>query len=228
MLCGWRTRKGYGFAECVAGMTRAARQSEVPVKKGKPSRTAQAVVSRAGQGARAPETVAVAAAPARPAQPSQPELFEQAVALFHARDFRKALQLFQRSAEGPNLEMAHSARLHARMCEQRIDQGAPQLGTAEDYYNYAIALINRRQLPEAERQLQEALRLAPGADHLYYALALCRGLQGDFAAARAHLKRAIEIEPRNRILARNDPDFRELAAEPPLRELLFPERIASL
>jgi hypothetical protein len=38
------------------------------------------------------------------------------------------------------------------------------------------------------------------------------------------MKRAIEFEPRNRTIARNDPDFAEIGQQPPLCELLYPER----
>src|SRR5690242_20836864 len=45
------------------------------------------------------------------------------------------------------------------------------------------------------------------ADHVLYALALAKGLAGDIDGAHDHLKRAIDLEPRNRISARQDADF---------------------
>ncbi len=45
--------------------------------------------------------------------------------------------------------------------------------------------------------------------------------QGDFESAHRHMKRAIELQPRNRMLARNDPDFLELIQRGALRELLY-------
>jgi hypothetical protein len=38
------------------------------------------------------------------------------------------------------------------------------------------------------------------------------------------MKRAIELRPQNRVAARNDPDFAEIGEQPPLAELLYPER----
>ena len=43
-------------------------------------------------------------------------------------------------------------------------------------------------------------------------------------AAHDHLKRAIDIQPRNRIAARQDADFASFCNLPPLDRLLFPEK----
>ena len=61
-------------------------------------------------------------------------------------------------------------------------------------------------------------------DHLHYAMALVRGLRGDYEGARRALRRAIDLQPRNIATARNDPDFYEISRQPAIRELLFPER----
>ena len=66
--------------------------------------------------------------------------------------------------------------------------------------------------------------MAPGADHIHYALALAQALGGDFPAAYENLRRAIELEPRNRIIARQDADFAQLANQPPFDRLLYPEK----
>jgi tetratricopeptide (TPR) repeat protein len=150
--------------------------------------------------------------------------FESAIRCFHAGNFVKARELFQQATKGPSREVAHAARLHVRMCDQRIAKPEPTLHTAEEHYNYAIALMNQRKLELAERHLQQALTLAPRGDHLYYALALCRGLSGDLEGAYTHMKRAIELHPRNRATARNDPDFAEIGQRYPLADLLHPER----
>jgi len=154
----------------------------------------------------------------------QSELFERAVNLFHRRSFAKAKELFERVATGPLPEVAHSARVHARICQQRTDQSAREPATVEEHYNYGVALLNRGELDAARESLEKAIQLAPDSDYVYYALALCFGAQGDLLRAYTSLKRAIELQPRNRAQARNDPDFADLLHQPPLEELLFPER----
>ena len=155
---------------------------------------------------------------------AQTSAFELASKHFAAGEFLKASESFMKAEAGPLLEVAHSARLHARMCEQRLARPADSLRTAEDHYNYAVTLINAGQLQQAEQHLEHALAQSPRGDHLYYALALARALSGDLQGASNHLKRAIELNPRNRTTARNDPDFADVGQRSPLRELLHPER----
>ena len=143
--------------------------------------------------------------------------------MLHSGEFQRAKALFEKAAAGPSLEMAHAARIHARMCEHRMAKAAPQLTSAEDHYNVAITLMNLRSLESAEEHLLQALKLSSEADHLHYAMALCRGLRGDVEGACKHLERAIELQPKNRQMARNDPDFVELFPHRSLARLLYPE-----
>ena len=178
-------------------------------------------------GASGPEGT-TAASPAAVAEPmssgKQLGSFEAAMKLFHARDFTPARERFLQAAEGPERDVANRSRLHAAMCERRLEQAAPNLRSAEDYYTYGVAEINARNVAEARAHLERALQLAPGADHIYYALALAQALGGDLAGAHESMKRAIELEPRNRIMARQDADFAPLANQPPFDMLLYPER----
>ncbi len=164
------------------------------------------------------------APPPRQDQRDQAAWFEKAVALFHDRRFEQAKALFEKAASGPALEVAHAARVHIRMCEQRLNRSEPKPSSAEEHYAYAVVLINQRELETAEKHLAEAARLAPDADHVYYALALCRGLRGDYEGAGVQLRRAIALQPQNRYLARRDPDFSGFVHQPPLERILWPER----
>jgi tetratricopeptide (TPR) repeat protein len=190
------------------------------------SRRKTAAVKKPAPRAPAPAAAAPPAKPAPSAPPTareQAEIYDRAIALFQARKYAAAGGLFEAAAAGPAREVAHSARLHASMCARKTGAAESAARTPEEHYNYAIAFINARKLPEAERHLQEALARSPGADHVHYALALCRGLSGDVQGAYQHLRRAIEIHGRNRIAARNDPDFAAFAKLPPVYELLYPK-----
>ncbi len=160
----------------------------------------------------------------RPDAQRQLAYFEAAMKLFHARKLKEARQSFEQAAKGPERDVAHRAQLHMAMCDRRLEQTAPVLKSAEDYYNYGIALINARNLAAAKENLETALRMAPDADHIHYALGLALALSGDVTAAHDNLKRAIELEPRNRLIARQDADLAPLAGHPPLDALLYPEK----
>ena len=57
-------------------------------------------------------------------------------------------------------------------------------------------------------------------DYAHYALAVVLGHLGKVDQAAQHLRRAIQMQPRNRTAALADPDFSELAKYPPIRDLL--------
>jgi tetratricopeptide (TPR) repeat protein len=154
----------------------------------------------------------------------QLEAFENAMKLFHARSFREARDAFLEAQGGPERDVAQRASLHIRMCERRLEQEETPLQTAEEHYNYGVALINARKLGEAQQHLERALQMEPGSDHVLYALALAHAIAGNLGLAAEHLRRAIEIDPRNRIAARQDADLAPFAGQPPLDALLYPEK----
>lgn len=165
-----------------------------------------------------------AAAGARQAKPTQMESFEEGMRLLHARQFKPAKEFFEQAMGGSDRTVAHRAGLHARICAQRLDAAAPVIDTPEDHYNYAITLINSRDLASAQGHLKAALAADPSADHVLYALAACQSLGGDLQAAYENLKRAIDLQPRNRLAARQDPDFAGMAGHPAYPRLLYPDR----
>jgi tetratricopeptide (TPR) repeat protein len=165
-----------------------------------------------------------AAAAQPPSAQKQLTAFEAAMRFFHARQFREAREAFLQVRQGPERDIAHRADLHIRMCDRRLQEASVALDSAEDYYTYGVALINARNLAAAQEHLQKALVMAPDSDHVHYALALSKALSGSLDAAYEHLKRAIDLDPRNRIAARQDADFAPFANQPPLDALLYPDK----
>jgi tetratricopeptide (TPR) repeat protein len=156
--------------------------------------------------------------------PKQLAVFDTAVKLFHARKFKEAKDLFEQAAAGSERDVAQRARLHIAMCERRIGVPAVELGSAEEYYNYGVVMINSRKMAEARSHLEKALEISPASDHIHYALALAQALSGDLANAHDNLKRAIELEPRNRLIARQDADFAPIVNQQPFHSLIYPEK----
>ena len=169
------------------------------------------------------EPVRAAAPPPSNGQ-KQLSSFEAAMKLFHARNLKPARDLFEQAAQGPERDVAQRSKLHIAMCNRRLEQDNVSLHSAEDYYTYGIALLNSRKIQEARTHLEQALRLAPESDHILYAVAAAQALNGDLTGAHEHLKRAIELEPRNRLHARQDTDFAQLAHQAPFEALLYPEK----
>ncbi len=183
--------------------------------------------AKTGKGAPDGEPISsrVAAAALESADPSkQRTAFEAAMRLFHARQLREARELFVSAAGGPERDVAQRSRLHIAMCDRRLEQSTVNLLSAEDYYNYGVALINTRNVAEACVHLKKALEIEPAGDHIHYALSLALALSGDASHAYESLRRAIELEPRNRMIARQDQDFGPLAHQPPFDSLLYPDK----
>jgi tetratricopeptide (TPR) repeat protein len=198
-----------------------AEKKKTTVAKGSDTRMTKTPVSKPVKAGEVP-----AGAQSGPSN-SQKQLgaFESAMKLFHARNLKEARELFQLAAGGPERDVANRSRMHVSMCDQRLQQQAPvSLGSAEENYNYGIAMLNTRNAPEARVHLEKALQMSPGADHILYALALAQAMSGEFSTAYENLRRAIELEPRNRTMARQEADFAHLATYPPFDILLYPEK----
>ena len=166
--------------------------------------------------------------PSPPALPAgaktQYDAFERAIQLLHKRSFREAKEMFEKARIGPNPEIAVNAATHVRMCERRLAAPLPEPKSAEEHYNYAIALINLRSLEEARRHVEIALKMEPRADHVHYAMGVCMALSGDAQGAYDSLKRAIELQPRNRMVARQDSDLEGVSHHARIGKLLYPDQ----
>ncbi|MBI3935146.1 MAG: tetratricopeptide repeat protein [Acidobacteria bacterium] len=152
------------------------------------------------------------------------ERFENALQLFNENHLGRARGIFERLTNDPARELAQRARVYLRICDQRLSRATLQLKTAEDYYNYAVGLANEGNAEESEQYLLKALKLAPQADHIYYALATTYALRDDVDGALQHLLKAIQLSERNRFQAQNDADFANLLEDPRFTELLYPEK----
>lgn len=172
--------------------------------------------------AKATATVKAAAAVEQPsASARQLKCYELAIQLFAQRKFADARERFQEAAKGPGAHISDKARSYIQVCERRTAEIEVKALTAEDHFNYGVERMNARDVERAKHHFGRALQLAPDADHILYTMALCCGLAGDGNGACENLRRAIDLEPRNRILARQDPEFAGLASQFPLLRTLL-------
>lgn len=150
---------------------------------------------------------------------SQVERFERAIQAFRRQDFAAARDWFAQACAGPRGNVRTTAEQYLRICNRRLEEAfAPR--SFEDHYNYGVALHNAGRWPEARLHFEAALSMNPEADFVYYAFAASLAVSGDTAGVCAHLSRAIELQPRNRLAARYDPDFELALKDPAIRELV--------
>lgn len=150
--------------------------------------------------------------------------FDQAARAFHRQKYGKAKEIFEKLAQGEVKEVAERARVHLRLCQQKLSRPAPAPKSSEEHYTLGVGALNARQLDEAIEHFSKAHKLEPNQEHLRYALAAAHALHGNIDVALEHLKAAIMLRPANRIQARRDEDFRALESDPRFRQLIFDVR----
>ncbi len=150
--------------------------------------------------------------------------FENGVKQFNRHEFEKARPIFERLVNLSTRDLAERAQVYLNICKQRLSHLSPRLKTIEDFYNYGVSMANQGNQEEAERHLVKALKLAPKSDYIYYALASTFALREHVEAALEHLQKAIQLNERNRYMARNDSDFSKLEEDPRFTELIYPEK----
>ena len=160
----------------------------------------------------------------RSGQEQQLSEFESALKMFSEQRYTEACELFARVVAGPARNIADKARAYIQVCERKTTQLETEFQNADDHFNYGVERLNARDIEKARHHLGRALAMKPDAEYIVYTMALCCGLSGDGTGACENLKRAIELEPKNRILARQDPEFAILSQQiPALRALLGTE-----
>jgi tetratricopeptide (TPR) repeat protein len=150
---------------------------------------------------------------------------EVAIKLMYAEDYGKAVKAFNAVIadypEEPEIQASAKARVQA--CEKKLqERGRAVFKTADDHYNVAVAMMNRGDLQNATTHLEAALKLAPKADHILYAMAATNALLGNRDQALSYLKQSIHHRAENRFQALQDNDFAVLAEEQAFKDLVAP------
>jgi tetratricopeptide (TPR) repeat protein len=147
--------------------------------------------------------------------------FELGARAFQKQNYERAKEIFEKLASTGVAGVAERARVHLRLCEQKLSRPGPPPRKPEDLYTLGVGALNSRRLDDAIEYLNKAQKSAPKLEHIGYALAAAYSLRGDAEAALQHLREAIILRPQNRIQARRDEDFQALATDARFKELVF-------
>jgi tetratricopeptide (TPR) repeat protein len=149
--------------------------------------------------------------------------YQNALQWMHEGKYEKARVVFERLSEEGPAEILERSRVYLVACQRRAQQSGLSFDNTEEQYDYAISLLNTGFYEEARDQFQGILKTNPAADYAYYGLAILESMTGLAEPCLEHLAKAIELSPRNRIQARSDSDFQDMADDPRFTELLYPE-----
>jgi tetratricopeptide (TPR) repeat protein len=173
---------------------------------------------------RSPRTLAGVVTPAE--DPSQAKIlgeYENAVRLMQEGKFEKARMSFEKLLAGGAGNLADRVRMYISASNAQLSRQQTKFTSHEEHYDYAVSLLNDGHYEDAKEQFLMILKQNGEADYAFYGLAVIASMTGDSHTCLEHLTEAIRRNPRNRIQARADSDFQDMADDPRFTELLYPE-----
>ncbi len=149
--------------------------------------------------------------------------YESAVRLMQTGKYEAAHIAFDKLlAEGP-LEFGDRIRMYISACLLQVAKGKTEFLSHEERYDYAISLLNDGQYEDARQEFKAIIADNRSADYAFYGLAVLASMTGDSHTCLEHLTEAIRLNAKNRIQARSDSDFQDMADDPRFTDLLYPE-----
>jgi tetratricopeptide (TPR) repeat protein len=149
--------------------------------------------------------------------------YESALRLMQEGKFEKAHTAFNQMLATAPPDLAERIRMYINACIQQISRHQTQFASHEERYDYAISLLNDGNYEDARTHLKKIIAENGQADYAFYGLAVLASMTGDAQACLEHLTEAIHLNTHNRIQARADSDFQDMADDPRFTELLYPE-----
>ena len=136
--------------------------------------------------------------------------YEQALDALQRRDLADAAKRFQQVIDlfPEERELHERSRLYLRVCE-RESKPPPVPETVEEQILAATLALNAGAHDQALQLLETAMKQDPDSGDVQYMLAVALAANGNTTAV-GHLQRAVELNPDNRFLARQEPSFQPL------------------
>lgn len=153
------------------------------------------------------------------------QLYESALKLMQQGRYEQAHTAFEKMLASSPGDLADRIRMYISACLQQMSSkaGKASFSTPEERYDFAVSLLNDGNYHDAREHLEAILKANGAADYAFYGLALLASMTGDGQRCLEHLTEAIRLNAQNRILARSDSDFQDMADDPRFTELLYPE-----
>lgn len=173
---------------------------------------------------KAPRTLAGTVPPAADGERLETlAMYEVAIRLMQEGKYEKAHAAFDKMLASSPPDLADRVRMYINACLLQVSKGKATFQSHEEHYDYAISLLNDGHYEDAREQFQAILKANDKADYAFYGLAVLASMTSDTHTCLEHLTEAIRQNPRNRIQARADSDFQDMADDPRFTELLYPE-----
>jgi tetratricopeptide (TPR) repeat protein len=149
--------------------------------------------------------------------------YEGAIRLMQEGKFEKALSAFEKLLSSGAGQLAERVRMYRNACAAQVSKEKATFASSEERYDYAVSLLNDGHYEDARQQFESILKEKEDADYAFYGLAVLSSMTGSPETCLEYLTEAIRRNPQNRIQARSDSDFQDMADDPRFTELLYPE-----
>lgn len=149
------------------------------------------------------------------------EAYERGVTALQQRKFGEAAKLLQAviDAYPDEKELHERAYVYLNVCRRQALPPDATPKTFEERVYAATLAINAGAYDDALGRLEALAGESPASDHVQFMLAVVHTLRGDLAKAWPALERAIDLNPENRFLARQDADLEALRRQPEFRQV---------
>jgi Tfp pilus assembly protein PilF len=160
--------------------------------------------------------------PKKPTYHEAVSLYERGLQALQRRDFAAAAESLRNViARYPDeRELLERARLYLKVCERELEPKEQAPKTADDWVYAATVALNSADEPAALHHLTRALEANPRHDHAHYMMAVAAARRGERERSLEHLRQAVNLNPDNRGLARQDADLEALRAIPDYRDIV--------
>jgi tetratricopeptide (TPR) repeat protein len=149
-------------------------------------------------------------------------MYESGVRALQRHDYQGAASQFRSIIERypEERELQERSHLYLRVCERETARrpAAPQ--TPQERVYAATVALNAGDMATALEHLRRALADSSDSDHAHYIMSVALASKGDLGRAIEHLRQAINLNPENRALARQDPDLEPVRGSDEFRELV--------
>jgi tetratricopeptide (TPR) repeat protein len=150
------------------------------------------------------------------------EAYERGVTALQQRKFGEAAKLLQAviDAYPEEKELHERAHIYLTVCRRQAVPLDATPKTFEERLYAATLAINAGAYYDGLTRLEALAGESPDNDHVHFMLAVVHTLRGDLAKAWPALERAIDLNPENRFLARQDADLDTLRRDPGFRQIV--------
>lgn len=153
------------------------------------------------------------------------KIYESGVTAVQKRKFSAAAKALREIIDDypEERELQERAKLYLTVCDRELNPAVAEPTTLDERVYAATVALNSGASSTAIDHLNAVAYEKPADAQVQYMLSVAHAVSGDADLAITHLERAIRLNPDNRLLARQEPDFENIHDNDRFCDLTAPE-----